>query len=96
MRVHIGNIDDHRSAILVHLLFDRQRTEVLSLVVGNLLPIHRKALGKVTIAIEDADSTHIDVGVGCFLHVVASQHAKTAAVNLQGRMDAILHAEICD
>ena len=92
--VHIWNVDDHRRAVLVHLLLNWQRTEVLCFVVGNLLSVHCQALCEIAIAIEEADGTHIDVGVGCFLHIVTGQHTEAAAVYLQGRVDAVLHAEV--
>ena len=92
--VEIGNIDDHRCAVLVHLLLDGERAKVLCLVVGNLLAIHCEALCEVAVAIEETNGTHIDIGVGCFLDVVAGKHTQTAAVDLQGRVDAVLHAEV--
>ena len=61
MVVHVGHIDNQRIAILIHLAFDGQVTEVLRLVVGNLLAIHCQALREIAEAIQEADGTHIDV-----------------------------------
>ena len=92
--VGIGDVDDHRVAVLVELALNGQRTEVLRLVVGNLLSVHAQRLGEVAEAIEETDGAHVDVRVGSLLHVVTGEHTQTAAVDLQGRVDTILHAEV--
>ena len=92
--VCIGNVNDQRVAVLVELTLNGQAAEVLSLVVGNLLTIHRQALCEVAETIEETNGTHIHVRVGSLLHIVTSQHTKAARVDLQGRVDAILHAEV--
>ncbi len=93
--VCIGYVNDQRRAVFIELALNGQRTEVLSLVVGNLLSVHRQALREVAETIEETNSTHIDVRVGSFLHIVASEHSQTATVDLQGRVDTVLHAEVC-
>ena len=92
--VGVGHVDDHRVAVLVELAHDGQRREVLRLVVGYLLSVHRQALCEVAEAIEETYGTHVDIRVGSLLDIVAGQHAETARVNLQGRMDTVLHAEV--
>ena len=92
--VGVGYFYDDLVAIGVEHALDGQTVEILCFVVGNLLAIHRKRLGEVTIAIEEADSAHIYVGVGSLLEVVAGEHAETARVNLEDVVETILHAEV--
>ena len=94
MIVDVGHVDDHRCAVFVHLLLNGKRAEVLCLVVGYLLSVHGEALREIAEAIQETYGTHIDVGVGSLFYVVAGQHAETAAIDFQGRMDAVLHAEV--
>ena len=82
--VGVRNINHHRIAVLVELALNRQRTEVLALVVGNLLTIDRQTLCEVTKTIEETHCTHIDIGIGSLLHIVTCQHSQTAGINLQG------------
>ena len=92
--ISIRNINHQRIAFLVDFTNNGKAVEVLRLIVGNLLTVHREALCKVAETIEEADGTHIDVRIGSLLHVVTSQHAKTATVDLQGRVHTVLHAEV--
>ena len=92
--VHVGNVNDHGSAVLVHLLLDGQAAEVLSLVVGNLLTIHGEGLGEVAITIEETYGTHIHVGVRSLLDVVSGQNTETTGVDLEHLVQTVLHAEV--
>ena len=93
--VGIGHIDHHRIAVFVELTLNRQRAEVLHIVVGNLLTVHRQALREVATTIEETDGAHIDVRVGSLFHIVTGQHTQTARIDLQGGVDTILHTEVC-
>ena len=95
MVIIVGHIYHKRITFFVKLTLDGQAAKVLCLVVGYLLSVHRKALSEVAKSVEESDSAHVDIGVGGFLHIVACQHAETAAVYLQGRVNAIFHTEIC-
>ena len=68
--------------------------EVLRFVVGNLLSVHRKRLGEVAVTVEETDGTHVHVGVGGFLDIVAGEHAETTGVNLHVVVHAVFHAEV--
>ena len=92
--VGVRHINHQWIAVLVKLTLDRQRTEVLCLVVGNLLSVHRQTLGKVSETIEETNGTHIDIRVGSLLHIVTGQHTQTTTIDLQGRVNTILHAEV--
>ena len=93
--VHVRYIYHHGLAVLVHLLFDGEAAEVLCFVVGNLLTVHGEGLREVAEAIEETDSTHINIGVGSLLDVVTGEDTETAGVDLQRLVQAILHAEVC-
>ena len=92
--VEVRHIDHQRITVLVELTLHGQATEVLGFVVGHLLSVHCQTLGEVAVAIQETDGTHIDVGVGSLLHVVTGQHTQTTGIDLQGRVDTILHAEV--
>ena len=61
--VQIRNIDNHLIAVLVQYTFNGQLAEVLSLVVGNLLAVHRQRLGKITVTVEETYTTQVNVAV---------------------------------
>ena len=92
--VVIRYIDYHWVTVLVELALNGQAVEVLCLVVGNLLSIHRETLCEVSETIEETDSAHINIRVRSLLYIVTSKHTQTTTVNLQGRVDTILHAEV--
>ena len=92
--VLVGDIDHQLVAVGVELALDGQRVEILCVIFGYLLTVHRQRLREVAEAIEQADTTEIDVGVGSLLEVVAGQHAQAAAVDLQHLVEAKLHAEV--
>ena len=75
--VDIGNIDHHGLAIGIKDTLHGNLSEIGGFVGGNLLAVHRKALGKVAQTIEETDGTHIDITVRSLFQIVASQHAKT-------------------
>ncbi len=58
----IGERDfqNHRLAIFIGNLFYGKLVKILSLIVGNLLPVHRKRLGKIAITIQKANSRHVN------------------------------------
>ena len=92
--VGVRHIDHQRITILIKLTLDRQRAEVLSLVVGNLLSVHRKTLCEIAETIQETNGTHVNVRVGSLFHVVASEHTQTTRIDFQGRVDTILHTEV--
>ena len=57
--VGIRHIYNHWITIVVKLTLDGQRTKVLSLVISNLLTIHREALCEIAETIQETDGTHI-------------------------------------
>ena len=91
----IRHLENHLLALCVEYRLDRQLHEVLRLVVGNLLPVHRQGLCEVAITIEESDGSHVDTAVAGFLNVVTSQDAQAARINLEGVAQTILHAEVC-
>ena len=68
--VDIGHIHNHRRTVLVELALDGQRMEVLCVIDGNLLTVHRQTLLEVTVAIQETHGTHIHVGIGSLLQIV--------------------------
>ena len=75
--VHVRHVDNHWLAVLVEHALYRERVEVLCVVLGNLLTVHRESLLEVAIAIEETYTAHVNVGVGSLLHVVAGEHTET-------------------
>ena len=92
--VHVRHIHDNLVAVLVHHALNRQRVEVLCIILGDLLTVHAQALCEVTVTIKEADTAHVNIAVGGLFHVVAGEHAKTAGVDLQHLVQAILHGEV--
>ena len=93
--VGVRNINNQRISVLVVNTLYGDRVEVLSLVLGNLLSVHAQSLGEVTETIEETNGTHVNVAVRSLLHIVTGKHTETTRINLQCRMDTILHAEVC-
>ena len=79
--VCVRHIDDERIAVLIELALNGQGVEVLRLVVGNLLAVHREALGEVSKTIHETYGTHVDIRVGGLFHIVAGKHAQTARID---------------
>ena len=92
--VCVRHINYQWVTILIVYSLDRERVEVLSVIVSNLLTIHAQRLLEVTISVEETNSTHIHVAVRSLLQVVTSKHTKTTRVNLNYLVDTILHAEV--
>ena len=90
----IRYIYNQRIAVFIKLTDNGQGVEVLCIVVGNLLSFNGKTLLEVAIAIEETDGTHVDIRVGCFLHIVTCQHAKTSRVDFQHLIETVFHTEI--
>ena len=61
--VQIRNIDYHRLTVFVHYAVNWQATEVLSVIVSNLLAIHSKALCEITVTVQETNTTHINIAV---------------------------------
>ena len=57
--IHIWNINNYLISILVQSLGYRKRIEVLSIVISNLLTIHRKALLEIAVTIKETYTAHI-------------------------------------
>jgi len=92
----IRHLKDHRVAVFAEDSFNGELLEILSLIVCDLLTVKAKALGEVTIAIEEADSSHINATIGSLLDVVACEHTKTTGVDFEAVAETILHREIGD
>ena len=61
--VCIRNIDYQWVAVLVKLTLDRQASEVLSLIISNLLSVHRQTLLKISETIQETNCTHVYIRV---------------------------------
>ena len=92
--IHIRNVDNEWIAVLVKLALDRKRIKVLCLIVGNLLTVHTQALSKVSETIKKTNGAHINVRIGSFLQIVASEHSKTTRINLQHLVQTKFHTEV--
>ena len=92
--VQIRNIHYQRLTICIHHTIDRKLTEVLCLVVSNLLSIHRQRLSKVAITVQKTYCTKIYIAVRSFFQVVASQYTQTTGIYFQDAAQTIFHAEI--
>ena len=92
--VQIGYVNHQVLSVLIEHLVDGQLSEVLGLVVGNLLSVHRQRLREVSIAVEETDGAEVDIAVGGFFQVVACQHAQTAGIDFQHMVQPVLHAEV--
>ncbi len=88
------HFEDGRLAVGVKHLLKGQHVEILRLVVGNLLAVHRQSLGKVSVAVEETYSGHVDTAVGGFLDIVAGEHTEAAGVDFKGVAQAVLHREV--
>jgi hypothetical protein len=94
--IGIGHLDNHIGAILFLDLGDGEVSEVLRLVVSDLLPLGRERLGEITIAIEEADGGHIDIAVGSLFDIVTGEDTETTGIDLEDMGETILHGEISD
>ncbi len=92
--VCVRHINYQWVTILIIYSLDRERVEVLSIIVSNLLTIHTQRLLEITISVEETNSTHIHVAVRSLLQVVTSKHTKTTRVDFNHLVNTILHAEV--
>ena len=92
--IQVRNVDDDLLAILIQHAVDGQLTEVLSLIVGNLLTVHGQSLREIAVTVEEAHATHVDVAVRSLFQVVAGQYAQTTGIYFEHMRQAILHAEV--
>ena len=92
----IRNLYNHVRAVLLLHLRDRQVSEVLRLVVSDLLTFRRERLGEITVTVEETDCGHIHVAIRCLFDVVARQDTQTAGINIQHVGQTVLHREISD
>ena len=90
--------DAHLDPVAIFVVYglQRQLRELLRDVLGPLLARNGDFLGKIAVTIQQADAHHVGVRVRSLLHVVASQDAKTARIDLKALHQAIFHAEIGD
>lgn len=77
------NLDFHLFAVLVFNSGDGQHTEVLRNVFGNLVAVYRQSLAEISVAVEQANSAHIHIAVGCLFEVVACEDAEAARENFE-------------
>ena len=75
---------------------DGQLEEVLRLVRSHLTALRRELLREVSVTVEKAHGHHRVVLVRSLLEVVAGEDTQTARVDLQRRVQAVLHREVCD
>ena len=61
--VGVGHIHDDLIAVGVEDAFDGEAVKVLGFIVRNLLSVHGERLSEVAVAIEEADSSHVDARV---------------------------------
>ena len=94
--IHIRHINYQRFSVFVELTYDRQRIEVLCVIICNLLSVHAQRLLEVSVSVEEANTTHVDVAVGSLFHIVTGKHSQTARVDFQYLVDTEFHAEICN
>ena len=83
-------------AVLVQHRNRRNLGKVLGVITGHLISLGAEHLVEVSVAVKKADSYKVHVHIGGFLEVVTSKDTKAAGVNLQGSVQTVLHAEICD
>ena len=75
---------------------DGQLEEVLRLVGSLLRTLRRQTLGEVTVAIQQTNGNHRNVLIAGLLQVVAGQDTQTTRVDLQRRVQTVLHREVSD
>ena len=76
--VEIRYIDNYLLTVFIEHTVDRQLAEVLCLVIGNLLAVHRQCLSEIAITIEETYRAQVDIAVRSFLQIVAGQYTQTA------------------
>ena len=91
-----GHLDGTPVAVLVKHGLGGNLKEVLGVVLSYLVALGRDTLGKVAVAVQQAHRHHINVHVGAFLQVVTCEDAQAAGINLERRLQAVLHTEVSD
>ena len=91
---HVRYVNNHRLAVLVEHALYWQRVEVLSVVLSDLLTVHRQSLLEVAVTIEETYTAHVYVRVRSLLHIVACKHTETTRVDLHNLVDTVLHTEV--
>ncbi len=91
-----GDLDGHPVVLRVADGGDGELLEILGLVGRLLRAVGRQTLGEVTVAVEQTHGDHRNVLVRSLLQVVAGQNAQTARVDLQRRVQTVLHREVGD
>ena len=90
----IRHLEHHLLSVLVNHWFNWQVVEVLWLIVGDLLSVHRERLSEISITIQETHCCHVDAAVARLLDIVTSEDTQAARINLQSVAQAILHAEV--
>ena len=92
--------ESHRSGdpftVLVQHGNRRDLGEVLGIIIGHLITLGADDLVEITITVQQTHRHQVGVHVGGFLQIVTGQDTQTAAVNLQGSIQTVFHAEIGD
>ena len=92
--IHIRHIYYQRFAVCIRHAVNRELSEVLCLVIGNLLSVHRQGLCKVTIAIQETYCTQIYITVRSFFQIVAGQYTQTTGIYFKNMIQTIFHAKV--
>ena len=91
-----GHVDGPPVVMLVQHRFGGNLQEVLGVVFCHLVALGGDTLGEVAIAVKQADRHHVHVHVRAFLQVVTCEDAEASGVYLEGSLQAVLHAEVCN
>ena len=89
-----SDLNAYPVTLLVTNCRDRQLVEVLSLVSSLLSTLCRQTLGEVTVAVQQTYGNHRNVLIAGLLQVVTSQDTQTTRVDLQRRVQTVLHREV--
>ena len=89
-----SDLNAYPVTLLVTNCRDRQLEEVLSLVSSLLSTLCRQTLSEVTVAVQQTNCNHRNVLVAGLLQVVTSQDTQTTRVDLQRRVQTVLHREV--
>ena len=81
-------------AVLIKNRLDGELVEVLRLVVGDLLTVHRERLSEITVTVQEAHRGHVDATVTRLFHIVARKNTQATRIDLERIAQAIFHAEI--
>ena len=84
--VQIGHVYHKLVSVFVQHAVEGQLSEVLSLIVGNLLSVHREGLREVAVKVY--------VAVGSLFQIITGQYAQTTGIYLEYLVQTIFHTEI--